>query len=130
MAMTRRWIWPLAIPAAVVVGLVLVLGLALGWWQGDTATHPTRPFTATASLSSRALSFGDPLTARLDVLVDPAAVDPDAIEVHPRFGLYRVTGTSVETTRGDGELFTYRFGLECLGGGCAPESDRVPRRFP
>ena len=53
------------------------------------------------------VSFGDPLTARLDLLVDPAAVDPAAIQVHPRFGLFRVTGTSLERTRGDGELLSY-----------------------
>jgi hypothetical protein len=128
MAMSRRWIWPLGIAASALV-LGLVLGVAQGWWQGGTKAQPPRAFKATASLSSRAISFGDPLTARLDLLVDPAAVDPAAIQVHPRFGLFRVTSTSLERTRGDGELLSYRFALECLGAGCAPESDRVTRRL-
>ena len=127
--MSRRWIWPLGISAAALV-LAVVLGVAQGWWQGGTTAHPPRAFKATASLSSRAISFGDSLAARLDLLVDPAAVDPAGIQVHPRFGLFRVTSTSLERTRGDGELLSYRFALECLGAGCAPESDRVTRRFP
>lgn len=127
--MSPRWTWTAA-TAAVAVGLVLVIGVALGWWDRSTTAHPARPFTATTSLSSRAFSFGDPLTARLDLLFDPAVVDPAGIEVHPRFGLFRITSTSVQRTRGDGELVSYRFALECLGGGCAPESDRVTRRFP
>jgi hypothetical protein len=116
--------------AALAVALALVIALALGWGARENTAAPPRAFTATASLSSRAISFGDPLTARLDVLVDPTAVDPDGIEVRPRFGLFRVTETSVDRTRGDGVLLSYHFVLECLGAGCAPESDRVTRRFP
>jgi hypothetical protein len=128
-AMSHRALWLLP-AAALAVALVFVIALALGWGERKRTTGPPRAFKATASLSSRAISFGDPLTARLDLLVDPAAVDPAGIQVHPRFGLFRVTGTSLERTRGDGELLSYRFALECLGAGCAPESDRVTRRLP
>jgi len=121
------WLLP---AAALAVVLAFVIALALGWGEPKGTAAPSRAFTATASLSSRAISFGDPLSARLDVLVDPAAVDPAGIQVQPRFGLFRVTSTSLERNRGDGELLSYRFVLECLGGGCAPESDRVTRRFP
>jgi hypothetical protein len=124
-----RALWLLPV-AAVAVVVAFVIALALGFGDRKRTTAPSRPFAATASLSSRAISFGDPLAARLDLLVDPAAVDPGGIQVTPRFGQFRVTNTSVERTRGDGELLSYRFALECLGAGCAPESDRVTRRFP
>jgi hypothetical protein len=128
MAMSRAlWLLPVA---AVSVAVAFVIALALGWGATDGTAAPARAFTATTSLSSRAFSFGDPVTARLDLLVDPAVVDPAGIDVQPRFGLFRITGTRVETTRGDGELLSYRFALECLGGGCAAEGDRVTRRFP
>jgi hypothetical protein len=110
---------------------VLVLGLGLGWWNGaDTAQRPRQALSATASLSTREVAFGDPLGARVDVLVDPAVIDPASVFVHPSFGLYHVVGSARRTAHGAGDLVSYRYELECLGPSCIPLQPRVQRRFP
>lgn len=125
--MRRSWAWIVPVATA---AFVLVLGLGLGWWTGTTAAHPpVRPFTATASLSAQAISFGDPLAARVDVLVDPALIDPASVSVHPRFGLYRIVGTARRATHAAGDLLSFRYALECLGPSCVPLRSRVQRRF-
>jgi hypothetical protein len=125
----RRWAWVI-VAEALVLGVLVVVGLAQGWWQGGgPAARPAAPFSATTSLSARSVAFGDPLAARLDVLVDPAAVDPHSVDVKPHFGAYRITGTTVQSTHGTGELISYRYALECLAAGCVPASSRVEQRF-
>lgn len=125
--MRRQWAW---VAGAAVVALLLVVAIAQGWFGGgSTAAGPARAFSATTSLSTGTVSFGDPLTARLDLLVDPARIDPSAIEVSPRFGAWRLAKTSVVRTRGTGELVSYRFALECLIPACTPERSRVVRQF-
>ena len=127
--MSHRALWLLPAAAAAIV-VVLAVGLALGWGDSRSGTAgPVRPFAAAASLSSRAVSFGDPLVARLDLVLDPRAVDPQSIDVRPSFGAYRVVGRSLRTTTGAGERFSYRYALECLDSICAPPSSRVQQRF-
>ena len=127
--MSHRALWLLPVAGAA-VAVVLVVGLALGW-NGSGADVPrgTRPMAATASLSNRAVSFGDPLVARLDLVVDPRAVDPRSIAVRPSFGSYRVTGRRLRTAGGTAERLSYRWVLECLDSVCAPVSSRVEQRF-
>jgi hypothetical protein len=126
--MRRSWAWVLPVATA---AFVLVLGLGLGWWnRADTARRPSQAFSATASLSTREIAFGDPLGARVDVLVDPAVIDPASVLVRPSFGLYHVVGSARRTARGAGDLVSYRYELECLGPSCIPLQPRVQRRFP
>jgi hypothetical protein len=125
--MTSR-IWILY---AAVLAVLLVLFVALGWRPGSGGeTQPAQPFAATASVTPSAVSFGDRLGARLDVVVDPRKIDVGTVEVSPRFGLNRVVGAAVEQTSGTGRLLSYRYVLECLLPGCAPQAARVARRFP
>ena len=127
--MSHRALWLVPIAAAAVV-VVLVVGLALGWGESGTrAVRAAQPFTATTSLSSRALSFGDPLVARLDIVLDPGAVDPASVAVQPSFGTYRVVGESLKTTTGAGERLSHRYVLECLDPVCVPSGARVEQRF-
>ncbi|MGE5273479.1 MAG: hypothetical protein ACM3QU_06935 [Verrucomicrobiota bacterium] len=127
--MSHRALWLLPLAAAAVV-VVLVVGLALGWDRGSAGSPPAvRPFAATASLSSRAVSFGDPLVARIDLVVDPRAVDPRSIDIRTSFGAYRVAGRSLRTTTDTVERLSYRYVLECLASVCAPVSSRVEQRF-
>jgi hypothetical protein len=116
---------------AAVLAVVIVLFVALGWRPGSgDETHPAQPFAATASVSPGAVSFGDRLGARLDVVVDPRKIDVGSVEVRPRFGLNRVVGAALKQTSGTGKLLSYRYVLECLLPGCAPQSARAARRFP
>jgi hypothetical protein len=126
----RRYILLLG-PVAAAAAVVLLVGLAGGWWQeGGRAPRPSRPLVASTSLSPRALEFGDPLDARLELLVDPAVVDPTSIRVEPRFAPYRVRATAAEIrSAGRAELVSRSFALECLTPACVPERQQVERRF-
>jgi len=116
---------------AAVLAVLLVLFVALGWRPGSGGeTRPAQPFAATASVSPTAISFGDRLGARLDVVVDPRKIDVASVEVRPRFGLNRMVGATLKQTSGTGKLLSYRYVLECLLPGCAPQGTRVARRFP
>ena len=116
--------------AAAAAAVVLVLGLAQGWWRGGAGIPPpSRPLVATASLSARTVDFGDPLTARLELLVDPRRVDPDAVRVKPRFAPYRVSVTALRTRTAHAMLLSYRFALECLTPACVPGRVPAERRF-
>jgi hypothetical protein len=110
--------------------VVVVLLLALGWWQseGRLAT-PSTPLLSTASLSVRSLAFGDPVTARLDLLVNPSAIDAASIRVTPRFSPYRIVGTSRRTRTAGAVLVSYRYALECLTPECVPPKPQVERQF-
>jgi hypothetical protein len=114
--------------AAAVVGGVA--WLAQGWWQSETRiAAPSQGLVSTVSLSVRSVAFGDPVTARLDLLIDPGAIDPASIRVRPRFSPYRIVGISRRTRRAGAMLVSYRYALECLAPECVPPRAQVERRF-
>jgi hypothetical protein len=119
--------------AALAAGAVLVsvaVALALGWWQGGPRrARPAKAVAATATLGAQALSFGDPLTARLDVLVDPQRVDLATVRLRPRFAPWRVASQRVERREAAGVLLSYRYTLECLSPACLPGRTLAERRF-
>jgi hypothetical protein len=115
---------------AALVALILAIALALGWWrQGGSGPVPERPLTARATLGTHALSFGDPLSARVEVLVDPRQVDPASVRVRPRFVPWRIVSSSTERRSAAGTLLTYRYTLECLSPACLPGRTLAERRF-
>ncbi len=124
--MSRRLLGTALLAGAVVV----VVGLAQGWWQGGAQVAPREALVETASLSARTLAFGDPVTARLDLLVDPGAVDPSSIRVAPRFSPYRIASTSVATRRSGAVLRSYSYALECLLPACVPTRAGERRFLP
>ena len=125
--MTRLAVGVAAVLAATVVAVV---GLAQGWWRGAAhVARPSKPIAATASLSTAQLSFGDPLTARIEVLVDPAAVDVSSVRLRPRFAPYRIVSLGRTTTRDKAVLLSYRYGLECLTEACVPSRVPTEHRF-
>jgi hypothetical protein len=118
---------------ALVAGLVavaLAIALALGWWQqGGSGPVPEQPLAATARLGTHALSFGDPLNARVEVLVDPRQVAVASVRVRPRFAPWRIVSSSAERHSAAGTLLTYRYTLECLSPACLPGRTLAERRF-
>jgi hypothetical protein len=110
--------------------VVVVLLLAQGWWQSEgRLAAPSKPLLSTASLSVQSLAFGDPVTARLDLLVDPSAIDAASIRVTPRFSPYRIVSTGRRTRTAGAVLVSYRFALECLTPECVPPKPQVERQF-
>ena len=118
---------------AVVVGIVavaLAVALALGWWQrGSSGPAPAQPLAATATITTPALSFGDPMTARIEVLLDPRLVELGSLRVRPRFAPWRVVSASTERRSGAGTLLVYHYSLECLSQACLPGRTLAERRF-
>jgi hypothetical protein len=120
----RRAVLALAAAGAV----VLVIGLAHGWWRSTGhVPAPSRPLVATASLSTRSVRFGDPMSARLDLVVDPDKIDSATLHVKPRFSPYRVASSARRTT--GGTLFSYRYALECLTPACVPARVQAELQF-
>jgi hypothetical protein len=115
---------------ATLAAAVLVVALAHGWWRGGARVPPpSQPLVATASLSTRSGSFGDPLTARLDLLVDRRKVDPATVSVKPRFSPYRVASTALRTRSAGTILLSYRYELECLSLACVPGRAQAEHQF-
>ena len=113
---------------AVVAAVVLAVVLALGWFRGGSGPAPTQPLSATAALATPALSFGDPLAARVEVLADAKQVDVGSLRVRPRFAPWRIVSETRERHTGAGTLLVYHWTLECLSQACLPGPDA--RRAP
>lgn len=77
--------------------------------------------------------FGDTVTARLELLVDPAKVDPGSIRVRASFRPYRLAGPPAATRGEAGGVVTlrYHWRLLCLREVCRPRPGAARTfRFP
>jgi len=120
----------LVVGIAGVGAVALAIVLALGWSQHDESGRaPARPLTATTTLDTSALSFGDPLSARVQVLVDPRKVDVASVRVRPRFAPWRIVSSSTDRHSAAGTLLGYRYTLECLSAACLPGRTLAERQF-
>jgi hypothetical protein len=117
----------IAAAVVAVAAVVLLAGIAAGWWQGSTGVaRPSARITATAGLSSRTVGFGDRLAARVDVLLDPQEIDPASVRVLPRVSPFRVVSSTLAQS---GPLLSFRYGIECLTQSCAPAKPEVEQRL-
>ncbi len=85
-----------------------------------------RGLVAIASLSPSTHLFADPIRARFDVVLDPAHIDPDRVDVRLRFAPYEPVGPVRRTRRAVGKLVHLRSEatLRCLHIGCiAPRAE-------
>ena len=83
-----------------------------------------QPFAATASISPLTSAFGDPLTARLRILVDRNEIDPDRIRVLSFFQPFR-DRTSIERVDADNiTALIYTIELHCLTLSCTSRDQR------
>jgi hypothetical protein len=122
--------------AAVATGLATLaaLGLLLGflaprWWRGDGGSYaPQRPI-ASARITPATSLFGQVLTARADVLVDPRAVDPATVDLDVDFRPYRIRSESRSIQRGVGraQIVSFRYAIQCIARACVPRSESEER---
>jgi hypothetical protein len=110
----------------------VLVAASQGWWHdtsGEAAPH--EPVTVHAVLDPRTIRFGDPLHARLEIVVDPQRTDPASVRVTATFAPSRVVEATQTTRRGRKTVvFANRYTLECLAPACAPERQQVERRLP
>lgn len=100
---------------------LLVGGLALVGPGAATAASQTQLSVAT-SISPGPAFFGDLLTARVEVLVDSARVDPASVRLEADFVPYAATGGPLRSSSGSGDTVAlgYRFSISCLSAECVP----------
>jgi hypothetical protein len=111
-----------------IAGLAAVVA---AWASGPATAAPGPPVEVKATLTPQILLFGDTLTARVDVVVDKARVDPDSVRVRTDFAPWELV-TPVERVRRDGggtALVRTTFQLRCLTSPCVPPRDTAPLDF-
>jgi hypothetical protein len=112
----RRWGAPL-----VALALSPVAGCA-GGGEDAAGPPPERPVTTTTSLAPSTHLFAEPVTARLDVVVDEDAVDAETVEVETDFEPYEVIGERhAREQRGRLTRMRHEYTLRCLLIACIPE---------
>jgi hypothetical protein len=109
--------------AALALAIALVAVLALR--NGGDATPRGYSIQARATLSPRSVLFGDLLTARIDVTVDPRRLDPDSVRAVSDFTPWEVVGRPVRTREDAGATVLVRttWTLRCLTAECIPPRD-------
>jgi hypothetical protein len=110
--------------------LVLLVGTGLGWWGGGTeGAAPAKRLVVRTSLEPRPTFFGDAVTARIDVQVDPGLVSADSIRVVPSFEPFVPAGSPQVTRSRSGrrEIVSYRYTIQCHADECLPTPKKETR---
>lgn len=126
-----------AIVIAVAAVAALAVGFGLGqFWlarESESARVGPRDLVAvTTSLTPTSHSFGDPVIARADVLVDTREVGIESIALQPRFEPYEALAPPRVTREQFGDLgrVRYTYELVCLKEGCDTAGIRGVSDFP
>jgi hypothetical protein len=105
------------------VALVALALVAAGCGGGEEPAVPDgRYISVSRSLEPKASFFGEPVTARVEVVVDTRHLDPDRVRVVPRTFPYR-SYTELSVSRRDTGRYarlTFEVGLRCLYYACLP----------
>jgi hypothetical protein len=115
----RPWLWVVLACAALVACLAIgSLVLATRGSGGSLAADASKP-SASATLSSRSVLFGDTVQARLDLIL-PRGRAASAFRGHPDFKPFQIVSSHVDRVElGDGlERISLRYGLACLSRHC------------
>jgi hypothetical protein len=107
----------------VAAAVALVAVLARGWWRGGGGSYaPPRPLVHTQVTPARSL-FGQVLTARAEIVVDPARIDPASVELKADLRPFNVRSASRRVVDGPGRAtiveFSYR--IQCVERACVPQ---------
>lgn len=115
----------------VLAGIVVLLVAALGviaWrvWDSDEQGTLTEPIAVNANLAPSQHMFGDPLRARVDVVLDARRVDPETVRLRVNFAPYRPLEPPSRRQDAAGSVtrIRYDYRLACLGYRCLPRGER------
>ena len=119
-----------------VVALVALGGLAavLVLRDDDSSTEAldrAQPLEARVVVSPRVVLFGDTVTARVQVALDRARIDPDSLRVDAEFTPWQLV-RAPQRIRRDGARATYVetvYVIRCLGSPCVPLRASSSREF-
>jgi hypothetical protein len=114
------------IAAGIVLGSLAVLFAlvytARGWWGGTGGSYAPATALVRADVGPARSLFGEVLTARVRILVDPRRVDPARTEVAAGFKPYRIRDESRQIANGPGRsaLVEFVYALQCTSRECLP----------
>ena len=125
----------LVIAVAAVAALAVGFGLGQFWLARDgesASAAPKELISVTTALSPTAHSFGDPVRARADVLVDTREVRLGSVVLQPSFEPYEALDPPLVTREQFGDLgrVRYTYELVCLKEGCDTAGARGVSDFP
>jgi hypothetical protein len=116
-----------AVLAALVVVFAAVVGL-VAWRVWDRAEQGSlaEPITVNGTIGPQQHLFGDPVRARVDVILDSKRIDPDSVKVLVNFAPYRPLVPPRRSKSSVGRITQLRFDylLDCLGFRCLPNGQR------
>jgi hypothetical protein len=119
---TRGELAAIAVGVLAVLVVLIVTIFAHRWWSGEGGSYaPSRAIVSANVTPARSL-FGEVLTARARIVVDPGAVDPSRIRLVTDFKPYRVRGESHRISSGPGRTVVVEFAyqLQCISRECLP----------
>ena len=112
----------IAVAAAAVVTVIFAVTTAPG---SRPPSLPPSGIMAAVSIEPTTALFGDPLVARVEVLLDRRRVDPSTVVLHGNFAPYTVAMRSrVRDDIGKVTRLTYSLRLRCLVERCLPPDPR------
>jgi hypothetical protein len=117
--------------AALVAAGALVAVLVLRDDGSNAALDRAQPIEARVVVSPRVVLFGDTVTARVQVALDRARIDPDSLRVETEFTPWQLVRAPQQIRR-DGARATYLesvYVLRCLGPPCVPTRASSSREF-
>jgi hypothetical protein len=122
---------------AIVAGVVLVVvavaavGIQQGWFRSERTLARDERISADAFISPRTHMFGDPVTARLDLVFSRIFVPAESIHVKAAFKPYLLaSSTRTRTDHGKTTRLTYVYRLTCLTQACLPANERTMKLPP
>jgi hypothetical protein len=127
----------LAAAGLAAIGLVGALVVVALWdGGGSDVPEPTvaspSGIQAYADLDTYSVHFGDTVTAKVEVTLDRARVDPDSVRVRADFTPWKPIGPP-QVVRRDGRSTTYvetRYTLRCLESFCTTPEEQSLQGFP
>ena len=103
---------------------VLALLAGCGGSDEELSLPKGQSFAVRTSISPQTSAFGDPITAKLRILVDHEKIDPEKIRVLPFFQPFRDRTTIERVDAGNITAITYTTQLHCLTLTCTSRDQR------
>ena len=119
---TTRRLFIGGVVAAVILAALVGLVAWNVWDKGGGPGLGEEPIVGTALLAPEQHLFGDPVDARVELIVDTERVDPDSVEIGANFEPYTQL-RPVEVSRSEDGSITklrYDYVLGCLAARCLP----------
>jgi hypothetical protein len=108
---------------------LVVAGCGLAMLTSADVAPAQEAATVDATLTPRAILFGDALAARVDVRVNPELADPATVELSTHVEPFEVEGMRrVSDVGSDPALVRFELSLRCLTQGCLPPASGAGRR--